>query len=498
MRNTSYFLILTAALCCSCSKSSPTENTNPADPPSETPAVQQPEDISSSNDVIYVAGDIRLTIKDYDECLTTHKLKGNEFSKRALANPRFQRDEIQRCYQTALMRKFIDDNKIQIKPAFHQKALQTALEKHGVQSEEALAEHIGVPASELNNLLDTTVFPKIIQEYLAMTIPPEEAKAKFLTDFRKYSIELGCFDNTPTPEEADVFAAEQEEGISAYLNAHPEISQTQPFAQFTRIAYPASDDTASEAYQAVRNAKDIAANQSVDEALKKCHDDEAIGCKVINDKDNPLVKERTDDIAWAFQMSSGAVSDIIRGENTDEIWILQTTTPPTHRDFKVPAQKQQLAIDVMKAVVPAPHLIEKIRTDIEAINPDFKAIAQANGGKFQTFNHVLYMDLASAKESAIPQMLKILATLTPEEINLFSSPILNNGQLCIFRVLEANIPTEDDFKLQENAWKSKLAADSSTKLVNKWLEASQSKLSSINIRPVQNKYGILRPDGSIR
>ena len=61
----------------------------------------------SSEEVVMKAGDLFLTMADYNRCIDVHNLMGRHFSKRALANPRFQRDEVQRCFQTKFLKDYM-------------------------------------------------------------------------------------------------------------------------------------------------------------------------------------------------------------------------------------------------------------------------------------------------------------------------------------------------------------------------------------------------------
>lgn len=487
-----WLLIFAAGTYCSCSKKALPE------PGIEDKAAAAQTPDKPAQDVIMSSDNMLLTLKDYDECLAVLRFQGIEFSPRALANPRFQRDEIQRCSQIAFMRQFVKKNGLSVLPTDRQKALRTAYEQFGVQSEQALAQKLKIEPEQMNDIIDASLLVSVIQRYLASTLDEKALRERFGQDYRVFSIEMGIFDNTPTQEEADEFLKTDEQAFSVYIGAHPEVLKTQPYAQFVRMAYSAADEEARvSAHKSAEELRAAAAEQGVDKALQTCLAQAETGCTVLNDKDNLFDVEKTDALAWAFKTQAGAVSDVIQTEKTEEIWVLQNTKPPRVRDAKDPQVRRETAVHVMSLLKPAPHVIQSLKTEIEAEKIDFKTIVENHHGQFVDLKDTLFMDLKQRSE--FPQgVLKVLSEMKREEIMLFSSPVLADRKMYIFRVLQLNEPSESDFAARKASWIEKTASDPSYGLVDEWIQKVMPRMSSINIRPISEKYGTLQTDGRVR
>ena len=169
MRLISSILILSSLLCLSCA---PKQDVQKTDAPEQSVAdVQKPV---NPDEVILSAGDILLTLDDYAQCLTMHKFLGLDYSERALANPRFQRDEIQRCYQNRFMKQFAEKSHVEVKPAMKRDALRQAFEKFGVQDKEI----VSVRLDTARPLIFGDVVVRVNDNFaLAMHIDTDESNA---------------------------------------------------------------------------------------------------------------------------------------------------------------------------------------------------------------------------------------------------------------------------------------------------------------------------------
>ena len=483
-----WLLIFTASTYCACSPK--TDNSTQNDSTSAKTSAVPPED------VILSAENMLMTMKDYDRCVAGLKFQGFDFSPRVLANPRFQRDEIQRCYQINVMRQYVQKNGLEVLPIDRQKAIRAAYERFGVQSDDALAQKLEIPAESLNEVVDDTLLNGVVQKHLASTLDDKTMHERFNRDFRVFSVEMGIFDNTPTQEEADAFLKTDEQAFSVYIGAHQDALMSLPYALFVRMAYAFSDeDSRGAAQKSAEELRVMASEQGLDKALEKCQADET--CSVLNDKENLFEIEKTDAIAWAFKASAGAVSEVIRTDKTEEIWVLQDTRPPRLRDAKDPQVRRETAVKVMSILQPVPHLIQPLKAEIEAEKTEFKSIVETHHGQFVELKDAIYMDLVHKSEFP-PEVLKVLTDMKREEVMLFSSPILVAGKMYIFRVLQLNEPSESDFASQKENWIEKTAADPSFGLVYEWMQKTLPRMSSINTRPIVEKYGLLQTDGSVR
>ncbi|MBO4350384.1 MAG: hypothetical protein J6A01_05495 [Proteobacteria bacterium] len=495
-KNTLYLLAIIAFLCAltACKKNSEIQDEQKPVVP-ETPLPGSPEEVVLATDAV------KLTMRDYDRCIDVHRLKGHVLNQRVLANPRFQRDEVQLCLQSAYLKKYLKDNHVEVLPVERQVEIQRAMEHAGAQSEAVLAEKLGVSVEVLNEIVDEAVIPAAMQRALATRIPNEEAKKHFMRDERKYTVEIADFDNTPTDEDIELFTKNSQDKMTAYLSGHPETVMTPPRADLARFAYAFDDDPDNEqrAYQKMDQLRQFAVTNGAEKTVEFCQKEANHGCQVLNDTKNRLILDRSDETAWAFRIPVGGVSDIKRETDHHEILILLDIRAPEAMNVRDPANMKLVAANVMKQSEPAPHLIDVLKPALEAPEPDFKAVTETNGGHFQHYENVSFFDLSSHKNlRSAQELLKILAEVKPEQKDLFSNPIVYNNHLFIFRVKDLTDPTEEELKNNLNQWKAKKATDPSRDLVVDWLNQNMPSMTSLNIKPIQAKYGILQPNGTIR
>ena len=495
-QNTLILLAILAFLCAltACKKDTETQ----AEPQSVAAELPLP---GSPDEVVLATDKVKLTMHDYDRCIDVHRLKGHILTQRALANPRFQRDEVQLCLQSAYLKKYLQDNQVNILPVERQVEIQRAMEHVGVQSETALAEKLGLSVEALAEIVDEAAIPAAMQRALSTRMPANEAKKNFMRDERKYTVEIADFENTPTDEDIDSFIKNSQDRLTAYMSGHPEVIMTPPKADLARFAYAFDDDPDNEqrAYQNIDVLRQFAVSNGVEKAVEYCQKEEKHGCQVLNDSKNRLSLDRSDETAWAFRIPVGGVSDVKRKDDHLEILILLDIHAPEAMNAREPANMKIIAANVIKQSEPAAHIVEAIKPALEAPDPDFKAVTETHGGHFQHFDDVSFFDLSSHKNLREAQeLLKILATVTPEQKDLFSNPIVYNNHMYIFRVTSLTDPTEDDFKNNLNQWKAKKATDPSRGLVVDWLNNNMPSMTSLNIKPIQAKYGILQPNGTIR
>lgn len=455
--------------------------------------------LGSSGEVVMSSDDLKLTMGEYERCIEVHRLMGRPYSKRALANPRFQRDEAQRCFQSKFIREYLKKAGVSSAASDRERLLKAAMERESVQSEQALAEKLQIKPELLAPDVEDALLPLTLQKALISQMPDVEMRKLFDVDFRRYTLELVEFENQLTAAEVDKFLAEKQDVFSNYLGAHQELLKSPPSARFIRMGYTQSggeeDFTAQKAAEALRLT---AIQKGADAALEACRTDKARGCVVLNDKDNLYSEYRNAKNVWAFRSVVGTVSELIQTPVMDEIWILQSIVPPEPLDIHHPETRHELGRKVMSALEPAPHLIEAIRPELESANPDFKATADKHGGKYQRFDETYYLDLVEKKLISSPRVMEVLAEMRPEESRLFSNPIVDNGRVYIFYVNRLSMPSDADFEAQKEAWKARRMADPGVEIANEWIQKNMPRMTSLNIKPIQNIYGILQPNGVIR
>lgn len=455
----------------------------------------------SPDEVVLATDDIHLTMRDYDRCVDLHRLRGQVLTKRALANPRFQRDEVQLCIQGAYLKKYLRDNQVAVLPAERQTEIKKAMERLGVQSEQELAKKLEMSPEYLAEVVDEAVVPAAMQRALAGKLPEEAAKRLFMRDQRSYTVEIADFDNTPNDADIEDFLKNSQDKLNAYISSHPEVIMTPPKADLVRLAYAFSDepDDDMRAYQKTEDLRMFAVRNGTDKTVEYCRSEAGHGCQVLNDKNNLLKVDRTDETAWAFRIPVGGVSEIKKADHAHEILILVDIHAPEAINVREGDNMKIVAGNAIRMFEPAAHQIAALKPALEAPDPDFKAVTEANGGTYARYENVKYIDLTEHNNlREARELLQVLAEVQPEHTALFSNPVLHNGRMYIFRINDMTDPTEEDFKAGFDAWKARKAADPSRELVVNWLNKNMPSMTSLNIKPIQAKYGILQPNGTIR
>lgn len=467
---------------------------NAADPvPEQKPVIAAP-----GQETVMKADGHEMTLDDYRDCIDLHKLRGHMFSKRALANPRFQRDEAQRCFALVWLRDYADEKKLAPHDGLRDLTVREACEKLDAETEAAVAQKIGVTPQRLEKLIRLAMIPRMVERSLLESMPENELRKLYDADARRFSIKLIDFPNRPTDAEVGDFLENRERDIIRFLRENPRLMKQPPRARFIRMAYPKTggeEDAAS--YKRADELRKTAIRQGAEAATDACKNDVKY-CRLLNDAANPFVQERNESNVWAFRSPVGSVSDVLTLPASDEVWILTEIDPPQPYDLTQDSIRKTLAEKTMIATVPAPHVIDAIKPLIMAPVPDLKAIAEQNGGRYRTFDDVSYGYILQHKLIESDEVLKVLSEMKPNEARLFSNPIVDNERIYVFYVSNMTIPSDADFAENKAKWIDIAADNPDAVNANKWLAEKAPSLTTLNIKPVEFEYGILQNDGSIR
>lgn len=449
-------------------------------------------------EVIMKADGHTMTLDDYHQCIDLHKLQGRQFSKRALANPRFQRDEAQRCFALVYLRDYVKEHHVVPHEGLRDMVLHETYKTLGVETTADVAKKIDVSEEKLESIIQDAMLPRMVERHLLETMPENELLDLFKVDARRYSFKLIDFPNTPTSSEVQEHLAKHEKEIIAYLRSNPRMMSQPPQAHFIRIAFP--KDGGEEDIASFKNAealRKLAIQEGSSAAIESCQKQASV-CKVVNDADNTHVEPRNDDNAWAFRSPVGSVSEVLTRPVSNEVWILTEIDPPQPYDLTVPSVRHLLTEKVMIETTPAPHILDTIKPLIEAPVPDLKAIAEQNGGRYRSFDDVTYAYIVSEKLVESPEVLRVMAEMSDREARLFSNPIVDNGRIYVFYVSNLTPASTDDFAKVKARWIDLVANDPAAHNANKWIADQTPSLTTMNIKPIEFEYGILQPNGSIR
>ena len=464
------------------------------EPPPESEMIQekQPEALPTpDSEVVMVSGDLKLTMEDYNRCIAVHRIKGNMFSKRALANPRFQRDEVQRCFQVKFLQDYMQKNQLSVDPADHQAAIDRWVKLAEVKDLEELSKKLEIDPDKIHDYIDDTALLITVQKHLVKTMDDKALRQIFDMDARRMTVEIAEFDNTPTDEEVEHYIQEDEESMKKILGLHQELLNSPPHVMFMRFGYPV------DARQKASNLRLLAIDKGAEAAIAQCEEDKKSGCVLLNGPDNLLDEVRTEVNAWAFRQPVGSVSEVEEAASQLEIRISQEILPPQPYHLDDLEVKKSVAREVLRNYEPADHLISAIKPALEAENVDFQAVTEQHHGQYQKLTDS-YEQIGYSEAIHSPQVRSLLSGIREEEAGLFANPIVEEGKLFIVRVVQLTVPSDEDFARDRETWMARRASDPHLRMVNAWLQNSMPRMTSLNIQPIQSQYGILQPNGSIR
>jgi len=318
----------------------------------------------------------------------------------------------------------------------------------------------------------------------------------FQVDNTSFDFEVLEFENTPTEAEVEEFQKTHEDNIEEYYKHHALEFRSLPRARFIRMAYAQTGGTESAlGMQEAENLRMVAIQKGVDAALEECRKDARYGCSILNDASNLHEVERSDDVAWAFRLPYGGVSDLIRTPVQTEIWILQEIIAPKTYDWNDASARKYIVEKVMHDSYPAPHILESVKASLETLELDLQSIAQKFGGQY-SHHHASFLELEQQNVLHSNKLLEFLREMVPAEVGLYSNPIMDHGKMYILHVLQMTAP--EDFATRRDAWIERKSVDPNYGLVNAWLQKNGVGSAAVNLPPIQSKYGTLQPNGTIR
>lgn len=438
-------------------------------------------------------------LSDYKRCVAMHAFEGQPMSIRALANPRFQRDEARRCYQIQFLKQYAQEHGVVISEEARQKAIQEVLVRDNLPNQAALLERLAVSESELLMIAEDELIPKALQKYLASQIHEKEAKERYQRDFRLFDLEIASFDNSPNEDEIQNALTTEAEAIEQYFALAPWRFSQPPKAHFTRYAFTRTGTELEQALgmQYAQQLRQVAIQGGEKKATALCVEQAQLGCKVLNDGNKPYILERNDDNAWAFKVAVGYVPEVLVTEEQEEVWLLTNIVAPEPTNINETLVRKKVAKKLLTEGRAQERVIQGLKTIFQTQGEDLKQAADALEGNYESFLKIHAIDLERTPK-ALPRALHdALASLRDQDINLISDPILANGKLYIFRVKSLEKPEDASYAKDKDVWLERVASDPSFALVQTLIETAMPPISTLNIRAIQIHYGVLQPNGRI-
>lgn len=472
-----------------------------AERPSKTNA--SAEEIAEANktfnddQVVVHTDNFDVTLGDYKRCIAGHAIQGYVFSKRALANPNFQREASNRCLQTVFMRNYAEQNKIHASKEVIEKTLAAYIKKAGVATEEELAKKIDYPVQKLEELVEDSIRPNTLQHYFAHKISPDKQHELFMIDYRRFSVDWLTFNNEIAPEVAKSFMAEHPQEMGTAFESHRARFKSKPKAEFIRFAFSLNGDDLNDgmAYQDANRIRNEAIKFGDKAAMELCKKTES--CNLLNDMTNPYVLERTDEIKWAFRSPLGTVSDVLKEDALCEVLIVKNIVPPADPNLRDEAVRLKIAQEILADYIPDIRLMEKLKPLLADPQCDVRTVTKENGGLYRYIENARFIDFANEDKIPSKVVREALKNVTDKELMLFSDPLVENGKIQIFRARTAVTPTEEEYEQLKTQWLQEKSNDPHTGFVQAWLDAEMPRMSSLNINAIQDAYGQLTPSGVI-
>lgn len=462
-----------------------------------SPEVVEANKTFTDSVVVVHTDNLDVTLGDYKRCIAGHAIQGYVFSKRALANPNFQREASRRCLQSVLMRKFAEQNQIRASQDVIQKKLAEFVAQAKLSNVEELAQKLDYPVTKMNELVEDSLRPQTLQRYFVHQIAHDKQHELFMIDYRRFSVDWLTFNNEISEEVAAAFIQEHPQELSVAFESHHAKFKTKPKAEFIRFAFRLNGDDLNDgmAYQDANRIRNEAIKNGDHAAMELCKKTES--CNLLNDMANPYVLERTDEIKWAFRSPMGTVSDVLKEDASCEVLIVKNILPPEEPNLKDENVRMKIAREILADYIPDVRIINKLQPLLSDPNCDVRTVTKENGGLYRYIENARFMDFAN--EDKIPSKIvrDNLKTVTEKDLMLFSDPLVENGKIQIFRARQMTTPTEEEFQAQRDTWLEEKSNDPATGLVQTWLEANTPRMQSLNITAIQDAYGQLTPNGVI-
>ncbi len=447
--------------------------------------------------VVVHSDNFDVTLGDYRRCVAVHALEGRVFSKRALANPNFQRDEAMRCTQSKILREYAEKNNVHPTSEAIEAMLRKYIAKAEVQTEYQLAEKIGYPVEKLRMIVEDAMRLHTLQAYFVHQLSYDAQKKMFKTDYRRYSVDWLTFNNEVSDEITHKYMNEHSDELAAVYAQNKRKFMSLPKAEFIRFAFPLNGDELNDglAFQDANKLKVEAVRNGEAAAIAFCEKHEE--CKVSNGPEQLYIAERTEENKWAFRSPIGTVSDVQKEDRSCEVLILKNIIPPKEPDMKNEETRFGIAKKLLSDKVPDERILIALKDKLVQPDVDVRSVTKGLGGLYRFVENARFMDLTN--EDKIPSKIvrEALKTLTDKDVMLFSDPLVENSKIQIFRARSVIEPKDEDFDAKKDEWIEQKSNDAAYSLVMDWLEENTPKMTAFNIHALEDAYGVLQPNGSI-
>ncbi|MFA5624230.1 MAG: hypothetical protein WC966_04110 [Bradymonadales bacterium] len=439
-------------------------------------------------DLVISGGETRVMLRDYEACVLVYALHGRAASERAVANPRFQRDEALRCYQRKFALQYLEREGRALEAAALEHSLQRALAANAVGSKDELLAKLGVDAELLEAALKLDAVFEALQSYLIATMQPGEKDKELAKAHRRFDVEFACFENEANHDEIMHFQQEHRSEVLAHFGKFAAQYNSPALVKLERYAFNfeiagGEDAARATAENFIRELPDNKSAKALCDAVVACRCE---GC------DSPLIEQQSESNLWAFRTAQGAFSELVKADADFLLYRSVGFVAPQPRSLDLELELE-IARELLRAK-PLDSLLAKLKEALEVEGEvDLSVKTLELGGEYQHPEKDYYYRLKSA---GLPPMLwRVLGETQRVETMLFSNPIVEDGKLCIFRVLSLQDSSIAEQRRLAASYFEQRAREMD--LVEEFLQNNMPRTSQLNVLPLQRHYGQLQEDGSI-
>ena len=444
-------------------------------------------------------GDYTINMEEYDRCVKSYTIIGEKPSQRALANVRFQRDEARRCVQRKFLREYAKVRNINVTDEELAVAEKHYLEHHGLATRQELARKLEMTDEEVLEVLRDSILPRKIYHYTVDNISREDKMAQYKNDFALVEMEwLNC-PNTASKEEIEDYLKNHLKDIMAFYQREVMRYFTQPRVKFIEFTFPFQNDADRErVFQVAMNFRSQIATASPEKAQETCNTQ--TGCQCTHSVDAPLDQERSSSNVWAFRTAVGGVSEVDKDGNAFKVYKTIAFADPVQKPM-TDELKAEVAGDFLRENVPSVSIMETLKGILPNAGLNFEKTENTPANIAGcVYSHAEKAQLYRMKRAPLflPETVAMQVSLMKDDlVGLISDPVLDNGNIYVYRVISRQSMTDEDYAQNEASFIQYLKDQSSADMINGLIKNNLPTVYTLNLRVIQEKYGLLQQDGTI-
>lgn len=478
-----------------------------ATPPPPTPDVGPEEpDLDTA---VARAGQLTVTLRDFERSLYQSQLLGREMSPTALANPNFQRQRVRNLLLHQILLAEAAHRDIHVTPEQLLEAAQSfpPLEPYlnlpwpRFLSEAASATQ--VPETVLQELLERGALSTLLTELLLQdALQLDNLWTRYQRERTTVTLDLIKVLNVPSSREISRFVDTQPEEITAYYNAHRDQYQLPERARVRifRINAPpsATDDERLLAKERIHTLRRKALAEDFAELAKQHSEDPFSAPR--GGLIQPVTRAQ---LPLAFDTPVGRISDVQSDRQGFFFLKVESISPASTRELDN-ARQREIAAHLIKERGPAPSVLA-FATEIQAALAQNPVLPEGLEARFSDFvvERLTTLPIALGSGGQIPRMghlpevHRAAFELTPTA-PAPPAPVADADHLFAIRLLERKAPSRARFLSEQKVFAEDLERRLRPRILQDFLAQRVPDTIELQLRPIQKRHGVLGKDGSVQ